>query len=91
MLKQVGSSGQLSLGKKFAGRYFQVEPQDDGVLMLRPMQVVPESQSFLHTPEIAARLQGADAWMAANPPRETDLTEFESDIAKKRTRRSAKP
>lgn len=90
MLKQVGASGQLSLGKKFAGKYFQVEPQEDGALMLRPMRVVPESQSWLHTPELTARLQAADAWMAANPPRETDLTKFEADIAKRRTRRSAK-
>jgi hypothetical protein len=91
MLKQVGASGQLSLGKKFAGRYFQVEPQEDGVLMLRPMHVVPESQSWLHTPEMTARLQAADAWMTVNPPRETDLARFEADITKKRSRRSAKP
>ena len=91
MLKQVGTSGQLSLGKKFAGRYFQVEAQEDGALMLRPMQVVPESQSWLHKPEMTARLQAADAWMATNPPRATDLAKFEADITKKRTRRSAKP
>jgi hypothetical protein len=91
MLKQVGASGQLSLGKKFAGRYFQVEPQEDGALMLRPMQVIPESQGWLHTREMAARLLAADAWMAAHPPRETDLARFEADIAQKRPRRSIKP
>ena len=31
MLKMVGNSGQLSLGKKYAGRYYQVEHQRDAV------------------------------------------------------------
>ena len=36
MLKKVGSSGQLSLGKKYAGCYFQVEQQADGAVVLLP-------------------------------------------------------
>jgi len=41
MLKTVGSSGQLSLGKKYAGRHFQVEIGDDGVVTLVPVEVTP--------------------------------------------------
>jgi hypothetical protein len=83
MLKMVGSSGQLSLGKKFAGRYFDVEQQPDGVLLLRPMKVVPESEAWLHTPEMQERLATAEAWMKANPPRETDLDALISSMGEK--------
>ena len=41
MLKTVGSSGQLSLGKKYAGKHFQVEIADDGVITLVPVEVTP--------------------------------------------------
>ena len=41
MLKMVGNSGQFSLGKKYAGKYFEVEQQPDGAVLLRPMKLVP--------------------------------------------------
>ena len=43
MLKSVGASGQLSLGKKFAGRYFLMQTQADGSIHLKPMKVVHDS------------------------------------------------
>jgi hypothetical protein len=41
MLKEVGASGQISLGKKYAGQLFEVETQIDGGILMRPMKVVP--------------------------------------------------
>ncbi len=41
MLKCVGSSGQLTLGKRFAGRYFEIDERSNGELVLRPVKVVP--------------------------------------------------
>jgi hypothetical protein len=73
MLKMVGASGQVSLGKQFAGRYFEVEMQADGSILLRPMRVVPEADAWLYTPEMRERLAQADTWMADNPASETDL------------------
>jgi hypothetical protein len=73
MLKMVGNSGQLSLGKQYAGRYFEVQIQEDGSILLRPMRVIPESDAWLYTPQTRERLQQADPWMADNPPAETDL------------------
>ncbi len=80
MLKMVGTSGQLSLGKQYAGRYFEVETQPDGGILLRPMRVVPETEAWLHTPEMRERLAQAVAWMAENPPRETDLDELAAKL-----------
>jgi hypothetical protein len=43
MLKAVGTSGQISLGKKYAGQYFQMQEQADGSIVMTPMKVVPAS------------------------------------------------
>jgi hypothetical protein len=80
MLKMAGTSGQISLGKKYAGKYFAVREQEDGTIAMTPMWVIPESEVWLHTPEMREKLARADAWMDANPPRETDLDQFLADI-----------
>ena len=41
MLKEVGASGQISLGKKYAGQLFDVEFAPDGRVELVPMKAVP--------------------------------------------------
>lgn len=41
MLKEVGASGQVSLGKKYAGKLFDVQFQPDGSVIMRPVMVVP--------------------------------------------------
>lgn len=76
MLKMVGASGQLSLGKQYAGRYFEMEIQEDGGILLKPMRVIPEADAWLYTAQMRDRLAQADAWMASNPPSETDLEQL---------------
>ena len=34
MLKEVGASGQISLGKKFAGQLFDLQTQADGSIVI---------------------------------------------------------
>jgi hypothetical protein len=41
MLKEVGTSGQISLGKKYAGQLFDVATQLDGSIVITPVKVVP--------------------------------------------------
>ena len=68
MLKIVGASGQLSLGKKYAGKYFEVTEREDGTIVMTPMRVIPESEAWLHTPEMCERLAQATQWMKEHPP-----------------------
>lgn len=42
MLKEVGASGQISLGKKYAGRLFDVVFHEGDRFELFPMKVVPQ-------------------------------------------------
>lgn len=44
MLKEVGASGQISLGKKYAGQLFDVVFCPDGRVELVPMKAVPAVQ-----------------------------------------------
>lgn len=45
MLKEVGASGQISLGKKYAGQLFDVVFAPDGRVELVPMKAVPTVQT----------------------------------------------
>jgi hypothetical protein len=45
MLKEVGASGQISLGKRLAGQLFEVIFHPDGRVELLPMRAVPARNS----------------------------------------------
>jgi len=45
MLKEVGASGQISLGKKYAGQLFDVVFYPDGRVELVPMKAVPANRA----------------------------------------------
>ena len=75
-LKTVGKSGQISLGKSFAGKTLRLQRQADGSILLTPVAVIPESQLWtLQEPHRSAIERGM-AWAAENPPAETDLDEL---------------
>ena len=87
MLKMVGNSGQLSLGKKFAGRYFQVEHQPDGAVLLRPMTLIPAAESWAHAPAMLDQLRRAGEWAKRTPPAETDLDSLVGKASKRAGKR----
>ena len=43
-IKVVGKSGQISLGKRFAGKVLRLDRREDGSVLLTAVAVVPESQ-----------------------------------------------
>ena len=59
VVKQVGASGQISLGKEFAGRTVVVDSSEPGVWVIKTAQTIPDSELWLHQPEAAARLDRA--------------------------------
>lgn len=72
-LKTVGSSGQISIGKAYAGKILRVTLQEDGSLLLTPVVVVPERQLWtLHADAQAAVARGM-AYAAEHAPSESDL------------------
>jgi len=62
MLKEVGASGQISLGKKFAGQLYDAVFHQDGRVELLPVKVVPAQ------PQVR---EGAATYAARAPVRPT--------------------
>ena len=88
MLKMVGNSGQLSRGKKYAGRYFKVEHQPDGAVLLRPMTLVPSTEAWAHEPAMLDQLRSGEAWAKRTPPAATDLDDLASKASKRKGKRA---
>ena len=71
-VKVVGTNGQISLGKQYAGRQVLVEEHEPGVWLVRTATVVPDNERWLHTPQAAADLQAAMAWSVAHVASDAD-------------------
>ena len=87
-VKTIGASGQISLGKEFAGRTVTVEQVEDGVWMVKAARVIPENELWLHTPEMEKKLAEAFEWARTHPAKESDLDALERKLklTKRRTR-----
>jgi hypothetical protein len=73
-VKVIGANGQVSLGKRFAGRQVLVEEQEPGVWLVRTATVMPDNERWLHQPDAAADLKSALTWAQENPPDDAGLT-----------------
>jgi len=80
IIKTVGSSGQISLGKKFAGQTVMVDEIQAGVWMIKIGRFIPDNEKWLHEPDVQAELNEAIAWAEKNPPEDTNFEELESRI-----------
>lgn len=79
-IKAVGRSGQVSLGKKYAGRTVQVEEVEEGVWTIKVGQFIPDSERWLFDPEVSRELDEAIAWAERTPRSETDLNELKERL-----------
>ena|SRR5579862_7782991 len=72
-LKVVGKSGQISLGKRYAGKVFRLQRRDRDTIILTSVAMVPESQLWtVREPHRSRIARGLD-WIAQNPAAESDL------------------
>ena len=79
-IKTVGSSGQISLGKKFAGQTVMLDEIDTGVWIVKLGRFIPDNEKWLHRPNVQVELHEAIAWAEKNPPEETNFEELETLI-----------
>ena len=75
-LKRIGQSGQITLGKQYAGKLLRVEKLEDGRFILTPVVDVPESQLWTLQEPHKSRIQRGLEWAENNEPSETDLDEL---------------
>ena len=85
-IKVVGKSGQISLGKSYAGKTLRLERRRDGTMILTAVAVVPESQLWTleepHRSQIARGL----TWAADTPAKETDPDALTTRAGRRRGR-----
>jgi hypothetical protein len=75
-VKVVGKSGQISLGKRYAGKTLRLERRPGGTVVLTPVAMVPESQLWtLDEPHRSLIAQGLH-WAATTRAAETDLDDL---------------
>ena len=79
-IKVVGKSGQISLGKRYAGKVLRLDRLEDGSVLLTAVAIVPESQLWtIAEPDRLPTARGL-AWAATLPAK---ATEIESVAAKR--------
>ena len=72
-VKTIGSSGQLSLGKEYAGRTVLIETLEPGVWQVRTVQVIPDNELWMTREPAKSEIDEAVRWAEENPPAESDL------------------
>lgn len=83
-IKVVGKSGQISLGKSYAGKTLRVERHEDGSILLTAVAMVPESQLWTLEEPHRSRIARGLAWAARTEPRVTEI-----DALLRRSRKNA--
>jgi hypothetical protein len=82
-IKRVGQSGQITVGRKLAGKLLRVEELEDGRLVLTPVVDVPESQLWTLQEPHKSRIQKGLAWAAQTPAKKTDLDKLLTSARKR--------
>lgn len=80
VIKTVGQSGQIALGKAYAGRHVLMDEVEPGVWLVKLGEFVPDNERWLQAPEVRADLDEAVAWAASHPAAETDLDALEQRL-----------
>jgi len=68
-VKTIGPSGQISLGKKHAGKTVIVEEVEEGVWWVKTALVIPENEMWLWQQPHKSRLDEAIKWVEEHPKR----------------------
>ena len=89
-VKTVGRSGQISLGKRFAGKTLRLERFKDGRIVLTAVAMVPESQLWTLAEPDRSRIERGLDWAAKTKPAETDLDALLTTKARKVPRQRAR-
>lgn len=79
-VKTIGQSGQIALGKQFAGRHVLVTEVEPGVWMVKLGEFIPDAERWLHEPEATRSLDRAIGWAEHHRPRESSLDELEQKM-----------
>lgn len=81
-VKTIGSSGQIALGKEYAGRHVLIDEVERGVWVVKLGDFIPETERWLHAPRTKSDVEEATAWAEQHPALETDLKRLSRRLRK---------
>ena len=84
-VKMIGTNGQLSLGKEFAGKMVLVDQIDEGTWIIKSGEFVPDSEKWLHKNDNRNKIDEAVDWALKNKPSDNfdeAIQRIENDIHK---------
>lgn len=79
-VKTIGASGQISLGKEYAGRHVIIEEIEEGVWFIKIASIIPDNEMWIHEEPVKSRIDRAIKWAEEKRPSETDLRELSGRI-----------
>jgi hypothetical protein len=82
VVKTIGASGQVSLGKEYAGRLVLIDQVEPGVWILKLGEFVPDDERWMMRDEVKQEIDRAVDWAEKNPPAETNLDALEEKVRK---------
>lgn len=69
-VKIVGTNGQISLGKEFAGKQVLVDQVDNGTWVIKAGIFIPDSERWLHQSDNSSKIDKALDWASKNSPKD---------------------
>jgi hypothetical protein len=71
-IKSIGSSGQISLGKEFAGLQVLVETPAKGVWIILTATIIPDHEAWLHEDKTKSSLKKSIEWASKHSAMASD-------------------
>lgn len=84
-VKVIGTNGQLSLGKEFAGKMVLIDQIDNETWIIKSGEFVPDSEKWLQKNNNSNKIDEAVDWALKNKPSDNfddELYRIENDIGK---------
>ncbi len=78
--KIVGTSGQISIGKQYAGQQVIIEEIEPGEWRIQTAITIPKSQAWVHTQSTQAELDRALDWATKNSPKKTTVASISKKL-----------
>ncbi len=65
-IKTIGNNGQISLGKKYAGRHVIIQKIEEGVWLIKTASFIPDSEMWMHEEPVKSKIDRAIKWEEEN-------------------------
>jgi len=70
IIKRVGTNGQISLGKEYAGQQIQISKLNNKTMLIKSGSFIPDDEKWLYSRKNTATLENAIQWTENNERRD---------------------